>query len=128
MMGMRPELFAACLVTSTRWDGDLNVLAEARTPVYMAIGDHDSYYGSEPLTEAYNELHAIYESQGLTDAEIAGMLVLDVRGQDFFDSFGIYDQHAGGQAFAHDESVMGWLFFAREGGERTDGIHRAASR
>ena len=39
VMGMRPELFAACLVTSTRWDGDLNVLAEARTPVYMAIGD-----------------------------------------------------------------------------------------
>ena len=36
VMGMRPELFAACLVTSTRWDGDLNVLTEARTPVYMA--------------------------------------------------------------------------------------------
>ena len=110
VMGMRPELFAACLVTRTRWDGDLNVLDEARTPVYMAIGDHDSYYGAEPLTEAYNELRTIYESQGLTDAEIAGLLVLDVRGQDFFDSFGIHDQHAGGQAFAHDESVMGWLF------------------
>ncbi len=110
VMGMRPELFAACLVTSTRWDGDLEVLAGVRTPVYMAIGDHDSYYGAEPLTEAYNELHSIYESQGLSDAEIDALLVLDVRTQDFFDAYGFRDQHAGGQAFAHDETVMGWLF------------------
>ena len=33
-----------------------------------------------------------------------------MRGQDFFDSYGFSDQHAGGQAFAHDEAVMGWLF------------------
>ena len=110
VMGMRPELFAACLVTSTRWDGDLNVLAEARTPVYMAIGEDDSYYGAEPLTAAYNELHAIYAAQGFSDAEIDELLILDVRTQDFFDGFGIRDQHAGGQAFAHDETVMGWLF------------------
>ncbi len=110
VMGMRPELFAACLVTSTRWDGDLNVLAAARTPVYMAIGDRDSYYGAEPLTSAYNELRAIYESQGLTDAEIDELAVLDVRSQDFFDSHGFTDQHAGGQAFAHDSTAMGWLF------------------
>lgn len=110
VMGMHPELFAACLVTSTRWDGDLNALAAARTPVYMAIGAQDSYYGAQPLTSAYNELHAIYESQGLSDAEIDELLVLDVRTQDFFDSHGFTDQHAGGQAFAHDEAVMSWLF------------------
>lgn len=110
VMGMRPELFAACLVTSTRWDGDLDVLAASRTPVYMAIGEQDSYYGAEPLTAAYNELRAIYTSQGLSDAEIDELLVLDVRGQGFFDSYGISDQHAGGQAFAHDSAVMGWLF------------------
>lgn len=112
VMGMRPELFAACLVTSTRWDGDLNVLAEARTPVYMAIGEDDSYYGAEPLTAAYNELHAIYAAQGFSDAEIDELLILDVRIQDFFDGFGIRDQHAGGQAFAHDETVMGLAVFA----------------
>lgn len=110
VMGMRPELFAACLVTSTRWDGDLNVLAEARTPVYMAIGAQDSYYGAEPLTSAYSELRAIYEAQGLSDAEIDSLAVLDVRNQEFFDAHGFSDQHAGGQAFAHDETVMGWLF------------------
>ncbi len=110
VMGMRPELFAACLVTSTRWDGDLNVLAEARTPVYMAIGAQDSSYGAEPLTSAYSELRAIYEAQGLSDAEIDSLAVLDVRNQEFFDAHGFSDQHAGGQAFAHDETVMGWLF------------------
>ena len=63
-----------------------------------------------PLTDAYNELHAIYASQGLSDAEIDGLLVLDVRSQDFFDAHGFSNQHAGGQAFAHDGTVMGWLF------------------
>ena len=79
----------------------------------MAIGEDDSYYGAEPLTAAYNELHAIYTAQGLSDAEIDELLILDVRTQDFFDGFGIRDQHAGGQAFAHDETVMGWLFSQR---------------
>ncbi len=38
IMGTRPDLFTAYLATSSQWDGDLNVLAQARTPVYFAIG------------------------------------------------------------------------------------------
>lgn len=37
VMGTKPELFTAYLATSSQWDGDLNVLAQARTPVYFAI-------------------------------------------------------------------------------------------
>lgn len=55
-------------------------------------------------------LHSLYERQSLTDSAIDQLLVLDVRGQDFFSSHGFSDQHAGGQAFAHDPAVMGWLF------------------
>lgn len=36
VMGMRPELYAACLLTSTQWDGDLNALAAARTPPFTS--------------------------------------------------------------------------------------------
>ena len=36
--------------------------------------------------------------------------MLDVRGQNYFEAHGFSDQHAGGQAFAHDADVMGWLF------------------
>ena len=36
--------------------------------------------------------------------------LLDVRPAEFFTSRGFRDQHSGGQAFAHEESVMGWLF------------------
>ncbi len=49
----------------TLWDGDLSVLAEAGTPVYMAIGENDSYYGSSYLKNAYQELHGLYEGHGL---------------------------------------------------------------
>lgn len=110
VMGTKPELFAAYLATSSQWDGDLNVLAQARTPVYFAIGAEDSYYGSESFIEAYNALHELYAAQGLTDDEIVSLIVLDVRSADFFTERGFRDQHAGGQAFAHEESIMGWLF------------------
>ena len=110
VMGKRPELYTAYLATSTRWDGDLEVLAQAQTPVYMAVGQEDSYYGSQPLQEAYAQLHDLYEEKGLTDSEIDEILVLDIRDQDYFTQHGFTDQHAGGQAFAYDEEIMGWLF------------------
>lgn len=110
IMGKRPELFTAYLETSSRWDGDLNVLADARTPVYMAIAENDTYYGSGYLKNAYNELHKLYAEQGLSDSEINEILVLDVKEDGYFTERGYRDQHAGGNAFSADEEVMGWLF------------------
>ena len=110
VLGKRPELYTAYLGTSSQWDGDLNVLASARTPVYLAIGAQDSYYGADSFKSAYAQLKALYEAQGLTQEEIDRILVLDIREQDYFTQQGYHDQHAGGQAFAHDASVMGWLF------------------
>lgn len=63
VMGKRPDLHTAYLMTFSKWDGDLDVLAQARTPVYMAIAENDSYYGSDSLKEAYAKLKALYEKQ-----------------------------------------------------------------
>ncbi len=68
------------------------------------------YYGSAPLREAYIRLHDLYEEQGLTQEEIDEILVLDIKGQEYFTERGYSDQHAGGAAFAFDEEIMGWLF------------------
>ena len=110
VLGTKPELFTAYLATSSQWDGDLNILAQARMPVYFAIGEQDSYYGSESFIQAYNTLHELYVAQGLTEEEIGKLIVLDVKPAEFFTEHGFRDQHSGGQAFAHEESVMGWLF------------------
>ena len=110
VMGMRPEMYTAFLLTSSQWDGDLEVLAKVKTPVYLATGENDSYYGSQPLKNAYNKLRGIYESQGLTETEIDKILVLDVKDQAYFTERGYNDQHGGGMAFAHDETIMKWLF------------------
>ena len=110
VMGMRPELYAAYLMTASQWDGNLEILAAARTPVYMAIGAEDSYYGSQSLRLAYEILRGLYREQGMSDAEIAEILVLDVKNQDYFTAMGYRDQHMGGMAFAHDTAVMEWLF------------------
>lgn len=110
VMGLRPELFTAYLMTSSQWDGDLERLADARTPVYMAIGSEDSYYGSQPLKDAYAQLVDLYTAQGLKPDEIRDLAVLDVKPAEYFAERGFTDQHAGGQAFAHDEQIMGWLF------------------
>lgn len=114
VMGMRPDLYTAYLMTSSQWDGDLEVLAEARTPVYMAIGEDGSYYGSSSLKEAYERLRELYLEAGLTESQIESLVVLDVKDQEYFSEAGFSDQHAGGQAFAHDETVMGWLFGEHE--------------
>lgn len=114
VMGMRPDLYTAYLMTSSQWDGDLEVLAEARTPVYMAIGEDDSYYGSSSLKEAYEILRELYLEAGLIESQIESLVVLDVKDQEYFSEAGFSDQHAGGQAFAHDETVMGWLFGEHE--------------
>lgn len=115
VMGKRPELYTACLMTSSKWDGDLGVLTASRTPVYLAIGAEDSCYGADSLKIAYADLYKRYEEQGLSEAEIARLLVLDVKPQSYFTGHGFRDQHAGGQAFAHDAEVMGWLFGAHGG-------------
>lgn len=114
VMGMRPELYTAYLMTSSQWDGDLEVLAQARTPVYMAIGEDDSYYGSSSLKEAYAELREFYLEEGLSEEEIENLIVLDLKEQEYFSEAGYSDQHAGGLAFAHDEAIMGWLFGEHE--------------
>lgn len=110
VMCKRPELFSAYLMTSSKWDGDLDVLANAHAPVYMAIGEDDSYYGSGYLKQAYSDLYSLYKAQGLSADEISELLVLDVKEQDYFSERGFQDQHGGGMAFAEDESIMSWLF------------------
>ena len=110
VLGKRPELFTSALFVSSQWDGDLNVLANARTPVYMAIGENDSYYGSTKAKNAYNRLHELYENQGLSNEEIDNILVLDVKQHEYFTSQGMQDEHAGLGLFAYDEDIMNWIF------------------
>ena len=109
IMGKRPELYTAYLETSSKWDGNLEVLAKAKTPVYMAIAENDTYYGSKYLKDAYNKLYELYKKQGLSDEEINKILVLDVKPDEYFTERGYRDQHAGGNAFSADKNVMGWL-------------------
>ena len=113
VMGMRPELYTAYLMVSSQWDGDLEVLAQAKTPVYLVTGEQDSYYGSDSMKSAAAELRALYEKHGLPDEEIDRLLVLDVKPQSYFTDRGITDQHGGEMAIAKDEAIMGWLFGQR---------------
>lgn len=110
VLGKRPDLFTAYLHVSSQWDGDLEAVAKQRLPVYLAIGQNDEYYGSAPTQEAYDTLHALYEEQGLSEEEIGGLLVLDIKSHDYFTQRGMNNEHGGGGLFACDEKIMGWLF------------------
>ncbi|WP_242971358.1 prolyl oligopeptidase family serine peptidase [Blautia sp. An46] len=110
VMGKRPELFAAYLQCSSQWDGDYEPVIESRTPVYFVIGESDEYYGSQPTQEAYDNLYELYRQEGLSDEEINQLLVLDIKDADYFESQGVTVQHGGGNLFAQDEEIMGWLF------------------
>ena len=110
VMGMRPELFAAYLQVSSQWDGEYEPVTASRTPVYLAVGEDDEYYGSKPSREAYDALHSLYQESGLTEEEIDELLVLDVKDAAYFESREASNQHGGGGLFAHDPEIMGWLF------------------
>lgn len=110
VLGKRPDLYAAALLGATRWDGAYQPVVDARTLVYLAVGEGDEYYGPEPLTEAYAALRERYRQAGLSNAEIDELLVLDVKDADYFAARGLTNQHGGGQAFAEDAAIMGWLF------------------
>lgn len=112
VMGKRPDLFTAYLQVSSQWDGDYEPVVEQRLPVYFAIGRGDEYYGLEPTQEAYDTLHALYEQQGLSEAEIDELLVLDIKEHEYFTDRGMSNEHGGGGLFAYDEEIMGWLFTA----------------
>ncbi len=110
VMDKRPDLFTAYLQVSSQWDGEFESVAEQQLPVYFAIGRNDEYYGSEPTQEAYDTLHELYEQQGLTEAEINELLVLDIKEHEYFTERNVSNEHGGGGLFAYDEEIMGWLF------------------
>lgn len=110
VMGKRPDLFIAYLQVSSQWDGEYEFVVEQRLPVYFAIGRSDEYYGLEPTQEAYDTLHALYGQQGLNEAEIDELLVLDIKEHEYFTERGMSNEHGGGGLFAYDEEIMGWLF------------------
>lgn len=110
VLAEKPEIFTAALLCSSQWDGAYKPVAEAKTPVYFVIGESDEYYGSEPFKEAYQTLYGLYREQGLSDFEIDKLLVLDVKGKDYFEGTPITYQHGGGYLFCRDKEIMGWLF------------------
>ena len=105
VLGMRPDLFTAYLHCSSQWDGDYEPVVEAQVPVYLVIGEGDEYYGPEPTQDAYDQFHALYEEAGLTEEEIGRLLVLDLKDA--------ADFREGGDLFAGDPEIMGWLFSQR---------------
>lgn len=114
VLSKRPELYKRVLVNSTRWDGDASI-TEARTALYLAVGENDSYYGSSYLKDAYQLIYNAYKEKGLSEEEIRSLLVLDVKPDSYFHERGYQDTHAGGNAFGEDTGIMSWLF---KGGEK----------
>lgn len=110
VLGMRPDLFTAYLHCSSQWDGAYEPVVQSRTPVYLVVGAEDEYYGAAPTQEAYDNLRALYEQAGLSDSEIDRLLVLDIKDTSYFAQGGAPNQHGGGNLFARDAQIMGWLF------------------
>lgn len=62
----------------------INKCVKQVTKKNFAIGESDSYYGSDPVKKAYKELKSKYEETGLSEEEINKVLVLDVKEQEYF--------------------------------------------
>lgn len=124
VMELRPDLYTAALFVSSQWDGDPATLVETKTPVYLFTAEHDSYYGSEPVRRAYQRIHDLYVEAGLSEEEIVGLLVMDIRSdaeldalrEEHADQIGTayaMDYHGAGMLAAFDAEVMNWIFTQR---------------
>lgn len=114
VLGKRADLFAGYLHASTKWDGSYDSVVENKTPVYIAIGKDDEYYGSKQAIDTYNAIKKLYLDKGTTNHEIDKLLVLDVKKSDYFTSHGMDNQHgSGANLFANDKTIMSWLFSKR---------------
>ena len=121
IMELRPEMFRRVLFVSSRWDGDPEPLVNAKVPLYIFTSEHDSYYSAEPARNAWQSIHDLYASSGLTEDEISELLVLDVREDAWFDAVMgddpdrtaeqyATDYHGAGMLVSFNESVMEWVF------------------
>lgn len=61
VMEIVPKLYTAFLHCSSQWDGALEPLAKAGTPIYMVTGENDNYYGSSSVRETYEKLVSLYK-------------------------------------------------------------------
>ena len=124
VLELRPDLYTAALFVSSQWDGDPAPLVKAKTPIYLFTAEHDSYYGSEPVRRAYQRIHDLYVGAGLSEEEIAGLLVMDIRSdaeldalrEEHADQIGTayaVDYHGAGMLAAFDAGVMNWIFTQR---------------
>lgn len=107
VLTINPELFTAALHVASVWDGELEPLVNAETPVYFVIGESDGYYGSSRITATYNRLVSLYREKGLSDEDIKRLAVLDVKPRSYFNGG---NQHGGIGRVSRDEQIMGWLF------------------
>ena len=114
VLGIRPELYTAALHVSSQWDGDLAVLADVETPLYLFIGEDDDYYGSDSIKETYAALSSLYRQKGLTEEAIDRLLVMDIKDAAWFAERNARSQHGGGGLAAREVDIMNWLFSQRK--------------
>lgn len=87
------SLFVTHPILNHKWSG--NLLKGRYTPlcIWQTLLV-DEYCGPEPTQEAYNTLYALYEQQGLTEAEIDELLVLDIKEYSYFTDRGMRQNRA----------------------------------
>lgn len=109
VMGMRPDLFAAYLHGASQWDGEFAPAAQSKTAIYIFMGEHDEYYGSDRAREAFKGLLEAYRQTGLDDEEIDELLRLWIPDDAWFADQGITNQHGGGNVLFEEDDIREWL-------------------
>lgn len=108
-VSMRPDLFAAYLHGASQWDGDYAHIAENGVAVYIYMAEGDEYYGSAKARSAYEGLYQAYRDAGWSDDDISSVLRLEIPGNEFFNSRGIYNYHGGANILFDDVENLEWI-------------------
>ncbi len=108
-VAMRPDLYAAYLHGASQWDGTYEPVTENGVAVYIFMAENDEYYGSEKAQDAYDSLRDAYESAGWSAEQIDEVLQVEIPDNAYFNSWGIYNYHGGGNVVFEDETILKWI-------------------
>lgn len=108
-VALRPDLYAAYLHGASQWDGAYDPIAENSVAVYIFMAENDEYYGSQKARDAYDGLRRAYETAGWSEEQIDEVLQMEIPGNEYFNSRGIYNYHGGGNILFEDETILMWI-------------------
>jgi predicted peptidase len=108
------DLFATYLHLSSMWFSSFDNVISEHLPIYIKIGRNDHMVSQSVAVSTYEALRRAYLEQGVSNAEIERLVILDIRNDEYFYEQGICNYHFGAKATGNNRDIIKWTLSQRK--------------